>query len=77
MIYFNIKSNQSIISGTGTDSEISKSSPISSKESKSKDKDKKNNKGEESKNKDEAEDMFTYKCSESTFLEDIIHANEE
>ncbi|XP_049877843.1 dynein regulatory complex protein 11 [Pectinophora gossypiella] len=67
--------------GTGTDSELlSKSSPVtSSRESKkSKDsKEKKNNKADDNKNKDEAEDLQTYKCSQSAFLQDAINSNEE
>ncbi|KAJ0173492.1 hypothetical protein K1T71_010641 [Dendrolimus kikuchii] len=65
--------------GTGADSELSKSSPVSSRESKrsKESKDKKNNKGDENKNKDEAEDLQTYKCNNSAFLKDLVNANEE
>ncbi|XP_050664581.1 IQ and AAA domain-containing protein 1-like [Leptidea sinapis] len=65
--------------GTGVDSELSKLSPISSKGSKrSKDsKEKRSNKTEEIKNKDENEDLFTFKCTPSVFLQEIISANEE
>ncbi|VVC97742.1 unnamed protein product, partial [Leptidea sinapis] len=64
---------------TGVDSELSKLSPISSKGSKrSKDsKEKRSNKTEEIKNKDENEDLFTFKCTPSVFLQEIISANEE
>ncbi|XP_075983177.1 dynein regulatory complex protein 11 [Anticarsia gemmatalis] len=66
--------------GTGMDSELSKSSPVSSKESKrsKESKDKKNNKNEENgKNKEEPEDFNTYKCMTSAFLKDMTGANEE
>ncbi|GBP98229.1 Dynein regulatory complex protein 11 [Eumeta japonica] len=64
--------------GTGTDSELSKSSPVSSKESKkSKEKEKKNNKNNETKTKDEEENMEVFQCSSSAFLQEIITANEE
>ncbi|KAJ2953495.1 hypothetical protein O0L34_g1093 [Tuta absoluta] len=67
--------------GTGTDSELrSKSSPVtSSRDSKkSKDsKDKNKNKADDNKTKDEAEDLQTYKCNASAFLQDITNANEE
>ncbi|XP_072929490.1 IQ and AAA domain-containing protein 1-like [Epargyreus clarus] len=65
--------------GTGADSDLSKSSPVSSKESKrsKESKDKKNNKTEENKNKEETEDLQVYKCTTSAFLQEIINANEE
>ncbi|XP_038206918.1 IQ and AAA domain-containing protein 1-like [Zerene cesonia] len=67
--------------GTGADSELSKLSPISSKDSKkSKDsKEKKSNKTDENKNKDkdELEDLYTFKCTASSFLQEIINTNEE
>ncbi|XP_069360695.1 IQ and AAA domain-containing protein 1-like [Maniola hyperantus] len=65
--------------GTGMDSELSKSSPVSSKDSKKskESKDKKNNKVEDNKNKDEAEDLKSFKCSTSAFLKDFVSANEE
>lgn len=67
--------------GTGMDSEISKSSPVSSKESKrSKDsKDKKNGKSEENgKNgNQDVDDLDTYACTSSAFLKDMTGANEE
>ncbi|XP_022118176.2 dynein regulatory complex protein 11 [Pieris rapae] len=67
--------------GTGVDSQLSKSSPISSKDSKrSKDsKEKKSNKSEENKNKDkeDADDPYTFKCTTSVFLKEIINTNEE
>lgn len=62
------------------DSEISKSSPVSSKESKrsKESKDKKSNKAEENgKGKEEPEDFTTYKCTTSAFLKDMVGANEE
>ncbi|XP_041969680.1 dynein regulatory complex protein 11 [Aricia agestis] len=65
--------------GTAADSDPSKMSPISSKDSKrsKESKDKKNDKVEDGKNKDESEDLKTFKCTESAFLQDIISANEE
>uniref|UniRef100_A0A2A4JLN3 ATPase AAA-type core domain-containing protein n=1 Tax=Heliothis virescens TaxID=7102 RepID=A0A2A4JLN3_HELVI len=67
--------------GTGMDSEISKSSPVSSKESKrsKESKDKKNGKSEENgKNgKEDPDDFDTYKCTSSAFLKDMTGANEE
>lgn len=65
--------------GTGVDSDLSKSSPVSSKESKrsKESKDKKNSKAEESKNKDEVDDLQMYKCRSSAFLQEITNANEE
>ncbi|KAL4702784.1 hypothetical protein ACJJTC_002324 [Scirpophaga incertulas] len=66
--------------GTGIDSELSKTSPVSSKESKrSKDsKDKKSSKnGDNNKPKEEPEDLNIYKCNNSAFLQDIVNANEE
>lgn len=65
--------------GTGADSDLSKSSPVSSKESKrsKESKDKKNNKTEENKNKEDTEDLQVYKCTTSAFLQDMINANEE
>lgn len=61
------------------DSDLSKSSPVSSKDSKKskESKDKKNNKVEDNKNKDEGEDLKTFKCSTSAFFKDIVSANEE
>ncbi|CAK1583887.1 unnamed protein product [Parnassius mnemosyne] len=65
--------------GTGVESELSKSSPVSSKESKKskESKDKKSSKAEDNKIKDEMEDLQNYKCTSSAFLQDIISANEE
>ncbi|KAG6454726.1 hypothetical protein O3G_MSEX008840 [Manduca sexta] len=65
--------------GTNVDSELSKSSPVSSRDSKrSKDsKDKKSSKTEENKNKEEVDDLQTYKCRNSAFLQDMVNANEE
>lgn len=61
------------------DSDLSKSSPVSSKDSKKskESKDKKNNKVEENKNKDEAEDLKNFQCTSSSFLKDMVDANEE
>ncbi|GBP92367.1 Dynein regulatory complex protein 11 [Eumeta japonica] len=57
---------------TGTDSELSKSSPVSSKESKkSKEKEKKNNKNNETKTKDEEENMEVFQCSSSAFYKKL------
>ncbi|CAB3249419.1 unnamed protein product [Arctia plantaginis] len=66
--------------GTGMESELSKSSPVSSKESKrsKESKDKKNNKAEENgKTKEEPEDFNTYQCTTSAFLKNMVGANEE
>ncbi|XP_014355655.2 IQ and AAA domain-containing protein 1-like [Papilio machaon] len=65
--------------GTGVESELSKSSPVSSKESKKskESKDKKSTKTEDNKTKDEIEDLHNYKCLNSSFLQDVINANEE
>ncbi|CAG5004942.1 unnamed protein product [Parnassius apollo] len=65
--------------GTGVESELSKSSPVSSKESKKskESKDKKSSKTEDNKIKDEVDDFQNYKCTSSAFLQDIINANEE
>ncbi|XP_013192075.1 dynein regulatory complex protein 11 [Amyelois transitella] len=65
--------------GTGMGSDLSKSSPVSSKGSKrSKDsKDKKNGNGEENKGKEEEENIQMFKCSTSAFLQDIVNTNEE
>ncbi|CAH2044942.1 unnamed protein product, partial [Iphiclides podalirius] len=65
--------------GTGADSDLSKSSPVSSKESKKskESKDKKSIKTEDNKSKDEMDDLQNYRCSNSAFLQDIINANEE
>ncbi|KAL0819448.1 hypothetical protein ABMA28_007553 [Loxostege sticticalis] len=65
--------------GTGMESELSKSSPVSSGGSKrSKDsKDKKSSKNGDAKPKEEGEDLITYKCIASAFLQDIVNANEE
>nr|XP_026494217.1 IQ and AAA domain-containing protein 1-like isoform X1 [Vanessa tameamea] len=65
--------------GTGIDSDLSKTSPVSSKDSKKskESKDKKNNKAEENKNKDEADDLKNFKCTSSAFLQDMVNANEE
>lgn len=61
------------------ESELSKSSPVSSGGSKrSKDsKDKKSSKNGDAKPKEEGEDLITYKCTASAFLQDIVNANEE
>lgn len=61
------------------DSDLSKSSPVSSKDSKrsKESKDKKSNKTEDAKNKDEVEDLKTFKCNPSSFLKDMVEANEE
>ncbi|XP_032521307.2 IQ and AAA domain-containing protein 1-like [Danaus plexippus] len=65
--------------GTRMDSDLSKSSPVSSKDSKrsKESKDKKSNKTEDAKNKDEVEDLKTFKCNPSSFLKDMVEANEE
>ncbi|KAG7297756.1 hypothetical protein JYU34_018480, partial [Plutella xylostella] len=71
--------SRAMFSRQGTQSEISKSSPVSSKDSKkSKEcKDKKSSKNEDNKGKDETEDLQAYKCNSSAFLQDVINANEE
>ncbi|KAJ8723713.1 hypothetical protein PYW07_007693 [Mythimna separata] len=67
--------------GTGMDSEMSKTSPVSSKESKrsKESKDKKNGKSEENgKNgKEDVDDLDTYTCTTSAFLKEMTGANEE
>ncbi|XP_052744060.1 IQ and AAA domain-containing protein 1-like [Bicyclus anynana] len=63
--------------GTGMDSDLSKTSPVSSKDSKKSKESKKNNKVDENKNKDEGEDLKSFKCTPSAFLNDIVSANEE
>lgn len=65
--------------GTGVESQLSKSSPVSSKDSKKskESKDKKSTKAEDNKTKDEMEDLQNYKCVNSSFLQDVINANEE
>ncbi|CAH2094784.1 unnamed protein product [Euphydryas editha] len=65
--------------GTGVDSNLSKSSPVSSKDSKKskESKDKKNNKSEDNKNKHEVDDVKNFNCRSSCFLQDMVNANEE
>ncbi|XP_068619350.1 dynein regulatory complex protein 11 [Battus philenor] len=65
--------------GTSAESDLSKSSPVSSKESKKskESKDKKSAKTDDNKSKDDMDDLQNYRCMNSAFLQDIISANEE